>query len=356
MTGPWDSESVAETARAVTVPAGLLLITPSASGNELTELDDQGLLVSLVPPPKSEGEALANAIERDLEGADGKTVNVAGRSDAYGDDMTQAFIEAWQGRGGTIGGLTIYSTGPPVETSSDETSTTSEFDDSSSFDSSSTSFSSEASQITDGSPDAFVIADYAADFAGLASSLDSSGWDAETAWGTDGIAVPPTEEGAADSFEGMRAVVPGPPKDAEASTAFDDLFKSGDPKDVTQSRFAAQEFDATILCYLAAVKAGSIDGQKMADALVDITAPGGDEYTWEELPDAVEALENGDDIDYTGASGPINLNVDGDATAGVYDIFQYVEGLLDLSGEVPAESPEPPSTTDTDTTDEGEGE
>ena len=36
--------------------------------------------------------------------------------------------------------------------------------------------------------------------------------------------------------------------------------------------------------------------------------PRGDQYTWEELPEAIEALQNGDDIDYQGASGPIDLD------------------------------------------------
>ena len=71
-----------------------------------------------------------------------------------------------------------------------------------------------------------------------------------------------------------------------------------------------------MLCYLAAVAAGSTDGQEMADKLIDITAPGGDEFTWQQLPDAIKALENGKDIDYTGASGPIDMDVHGDPTAG----------------------------------------
>ena len=41
------------------------------------------------------------------------------------------------------------------------------------------------------------------------------------------------------------------------------------------------------------------------------------------LPDAVEALQNGDDIDYQGASGAIDMDENGDATAGVYDIYEY---------------------------------
>ncbi len=64
----------------------------------------------------------------------------------------------------------------------------------------------------------------------------------------------------------------------------------------------------------------------MADALVDLTAPGGTEYTWQQLPETIEALQNGDDIDYTGASGALDLDENGDATAGVYDIYQYTNG------------------------------
>ena len=59
-----------------------------------------------------------------------------------------------------------------------------------------------------------------------------------------------------------------------------------------------------ILCYLAAVAAGSTDGEEMAAELQDVSGPGGDKYTFEQLPDAIKALQNGDDIDYEGASGP----------------------------------------------------
>ena len=105
--------------------------------------------------------------------------------------------------------------------------------------------------------------------------------------------------------------------------------------------YAAQEFDATVLCYLAAVAAGSTDGQKMADHLIDITAPGGDQFTWQQLPDAIKALEDGKDIDYTGASGPIDMDVHGDPTAGVFDIYRYSGNGLKVAGEIPAEKPNP---------------
>jgi hypothetical protein len=53
----------------------------------------------------------------------------------------------------------------------------------------------------------------------------------------------------------------------------------------------------------------------MALMLIDNTAPSGTEYSWQELPDAAKALEAGEDINYMGASGPIDMDENGDASA-----------------------------------------
>jgi branched-chain amino acid transport system substrate-binding protein len=118
--------------------------------------------------------------------------------------------------------------------------------------------------------------------------------------------------------------------------AFADLFAQSEPRDVEQATFAAQNFDAVILCYLAAVAAGSTDGQEMADQVRDISAAPGDSYSFEDLPGAIEALQNGDDIDYEGASGAIELDEAGDPTEGVYDIQEFqANGELKEIDEVP---------------------
>jgi hypothetical protein len=101
----------------------------------------------------------------------------------------------------------------------------------------------------------------------------------------------------------------------DESAAFGELFDSSKPTGVKLAPFAAEAFDATILCYLAAVAAGSAEGKEMALMLIDNTAPAGTEYSWEELPDAVKALEAGEDINYMGASGPIDMDENGNASA-----------------------------------------
>jgi branched-chain amino acid transport system substrate-binding protein len=142
-------------------------------------------------------------------------------------------------------------------------------------------------------------------------------------------------------ISGMRGTAPGSPDKGEASTAFDTLYTSSDPKDVDRQTFDTQNFDATILCYLAAVAAGSTDGKEMADKVREVSAPPGTPYTWEQLPEAIKALQNGDDIDYQGASGAIDMDDAGDATAGVYDIYEFKGANADLEviGEQPVANP-----------------
>ena len=64
-------------------------------------------------------------------------------------------------------------------------------------------------------------------------------------------------------------------------------------------------------------------------------------FTWQQLPGAIKALEDGKDIDYTGASGPIDMDVHGDPTAGVFDVYRYSGNGLEVAGEVPVEKPNP---------------
>jgi branched-chain amino acid transport system substrate-binding protein len=317
LTGPWSSDAVAQTAQDIAIPAKVLEISPVPASKEVADLSDHDLIDSTALPESVEGSALSKAIDQDLGGAQGRSVNVAASSGSYGDTLSQDFIEDWQGKDGTISEQTVLAP-PPLSTSS-------------------------TVQITAGSPNAILLVDDLNGFSQLAPALSSSGsWDPSTAWGSDQLVSPslPDQVGA-EAIDGMRAVAPGAPEGDEASSAFADDFKSADPHTVKQAPFAAQEFDATVLCYLAAVAAGSTDGQQMADHLIDITAPGGEEFTWQQLPDAIKALEDGKDIDYMGASGPIDMDVHGDPTAGVFDVYQYSGDDMEVVGEVSVEKPNP---------------
>jgi branched-chain amino acid transport system substrate-binding protein len=304
-----------QVAKDVAIPAKTLEISPVSVGGDVADLSDHDLIDSTALPESLEGSALSQAIGRELGGEQGHTVNVAASNDTHGDTIRQDFIDAWQGQDGTIGGQVALA---PLQ------------------------LSTQASQITAGSPDAVLLIDDLSGFSQLAPALSSSfSWNPGTSWGSDQLVNPglPDLVGS-QTVNGMRALAAGAPRGEDASSAFVRDFTSAQPHNVKLAPFAAQEFDATVLCYLSAVAAGSTDGQQMADELIDITAPGGDEFSWQQLPDAIKALENGKDINYTGASGPIDMDVHGNPTAGVFDVYQYTPDL-EAVGEVSVSKPNP---------------
>ncbi len=314
--GAWASADTIATAQSVTIPDGVLEISPSSTSDEITGLDDNGLVNRTAPPDSFQGPTLADAIAKDLGSASGKTVNIGAQNTPYGTGLADTFSSAWEAMGGKVGEKVIYD--PEQAT-----------------------FDSEAQKITSGSPDVFVIIDYPDSFVKVGAALARTGnWDPTKAWGTDGLASSdlPGSVGAG-VVEGMRGTAPGSPDKGTAATAFDTLYKAAAPTDVGRQVFDSQNFDAVILCYLAAVAAGSTDGKDMADKLVGVSAPPGTKYTWQQLPDAIKALQDGKDIDYQGASGAIDMNSAGDATAGVYDIYQFKGGAIQIVGEVPVAAP-----------------
>jgi len=312
ITGAWASADTIPTAQSVTIPEGILQISPASTSDEITGLDDNGLVNRTAPPDRFQGPTLAKVISEDLGGAEGKTVNVGARNDAYGTGLADTFSSGWEELGGTIGQKVIYDPEQP-------------------------SYNSEAQQITSGNPDSFVIVDFPDPFVTVGPALQRTGnWDPSKAWGTDGLADQEVVEGVpANVIEGMRGTAPGSPDAGSGVKAFDKLWGA------ERETFDSQQFDATILCYLAAVAAGSTDGQEMADVLQDVTAPPGTKYTWEQLPQAISALQNGDDIDYEGASGGVDMTADGDATSKVYDLYEFKGGDINVYGEteivIPAE-------------------
>jgi branched-chain amino acid transport system substrate-binding protein len=315
LTGPWSPDAVMRVAKDVAIPAKTLEISPVSVGGDVANLSDHDLIDSTALPESLEGSALSQAIGGELGGEQGHTVNVAASNDTHGDTIRQDFVDAWQGQDGTIGGQVALT---PLQ------------------------LSTQASQITAGSPDAVLLIDDLSGFSQLAPALSSSfSWNPGTSWGSDQLVNPglPDLVGP-QTVSGMRALAAGAPRGEDASSAFVRDFTSAQPHNVKLAPFAAQEFDATVLCYLSAVAAGSTDGQQMADELIDITAPGGDEFSWQQLPDAIKALEDGKDIDYTGASGPIDMDVHGNPTAGVFDVYQYTPDL-EAVGEVSVSKPNP---------------
>ena len=315
--GAWASADTIPTAESVAIPDQVLLISPASTSDEITGLEDDGLVNRTAPPDSFQGPTLSTyLVEKALGGAQGNTINIGARNDAYGTGLDDTFGAAWEEAGGTIGEDVVYDVKLP-------------------------NYDTEAEQIVSGDPDGIVIIDFPETFNKVGPALVRAGFDPTKGFVTDGLISGDLAASAgADAVNGLRGTAPGVPDDDASAQAFDKAYTAADPKDVERQTFDAQNFDATILCYLAAVAAGSTDGQDMADVVRDVSGPPGDQYTWQQLSDAIDALENGDDIDYQGASGPIDMDENGDATAGVYDIYEFKDGTPTPVDEIVVTPPE----------------
>lgn len=303
--GPATSSDAIAVAQSVTSRQGLPQITPSATDAKITSLNDGGYVFRTAPSDALQGVALGQLVAQSIP--TGGAVSLAARNDAYG----EGFIRTVQSK---LRGLGIKTQGPVL------------------YDPSSSGFDSEAGKIVANSPAAYVIIDYPQTYQRMGAALLRTGkFDAHRLFTADGLAgdsiAALSKSIPTAALDGARGTRPGTPATGTALQAFLRRFAvSGGTK--THSPFDPQTFDATVLCGLAAIAAGSTDGAKVRDELTAVSAPPGAKYTFEQLPQAIKALRAGRDIDYQGVSGPIDFDKNGNPTAASYQQFSYRDGKL----------------------------
>ena len=305
--GPWASGETIPVAESVTVRENVLHISPSATAVRIRELDDEGLVNRTAPPDNLQAIALADRAEQLI--GERTTINVGGRNDFYGEGLVNEFARVWADeRGGKVAQKIIYDPEQP-------------------------SYNSEARRLVSGDPDGFVIVDFPETYEKVGPALVRTGeWDPEKTLITDGLASGQLPENVgAEATEGMRGTAPGAFAGG-APDAFGKLYEEA--RGPERQTFDSNNFDAVILCYLAAVAAGSTEGQDMAEEVRDVTGPPGEKFTFQQLDDAIRALEEGDDIDYEGASGPVDLDEVGDPSRYIYDHVRFEGGELEKEDTV----------------------
>ncbi|MGB8702186.1 MAG: amino acid ABC transporter substrate-binding protein, partial [Thermosynechococcaceae cyanobacterium] len=99
--------------------------------------------------------------------------------------------------------------------------------------------------------------------------------------------------------------------------AFRDRFRKTYHTDPTI--YDPNTWDAAALAVLAAASAQATTGTALRDRLREVANPPGKAVV--EVCDGLQQLRQGQDIDYQGVSGTVDLNAEGDVT-GSYDVWQ----------------------------------
>jgi branched-chain amino acid transport system substrate-binding protein len=131
----------------------------------------------------------------------------------------------------------------------------------------------------------------------------------------------PTSPNVAEGVFGTNPdTQPGTKEYNEFRTLFASYFPLGkDPTGVAKDApaFTANAFDAAILVALAIQKAGTIvDRNAVRQALFSVATPPGRPYTPAQVGEALLAVQRGEDIDYKGASGAVDIEPNGNVKSG----------------------------------------
>jgi ABC-type branched-subunit amino acid transport system substrate-binding protein len=309
LAGAWASDNTIPVGQSVAARQQVPLISPASTSPAITDLPDDGYVFRTAPSDALQGQVLADAVGEEF-GADA-TINVAARNDAYGEGIATEFANDFNDAGGTASEPLLYDV------------------DASSYD-------SEASEIVSGDPDGYVIIDFEDPYGRVGSALARTGeFDAEKMWTADGLAfdrIPNTIPD--DALDGASGTRPATPEDTEVASAFTELYESSNEGPKARGTFDAQNFDAVSLCILAAVAAGSADGPAIQDKIQEVSGPPGDKYDYTQMADAITALQSGEDIDFDGVSGPIDLDDNGDPTSATYEVYSYDNGRISVEEQV----------------------
>ncbi|MEX2374206.1 MAG: ABC transporter substrate-binding protein, partial [Dehalococcoidia bacterium] len=106
-----------------------------------------------------------------------------------------------------------------------------------------------------------------------------------------------------DSLEGMKGTAPNAGPETEAYQAWEAAY-TAEYGTVPNLPFIKEAYDAVVAIALAAEAAGSNDGAAIRDQLRAVAGPDGDVYVpgAEGVAAALEAIQNGEDIDFQGAA------------------------------------------------------
>jgi len=127
-------------------------------------------------------------------------------------------------------------------------------------------------------------------------------------------------------------VSPGNPSDLDGLTVYG--ASGGDEFNERLSEtvggniiFGGQAYDCVMVLALAALAAGTVNGPELIAVVPDITRGGQKCTTYREC---AALLADGVDIDYDGASGPVELDDVGDTTVGRYAVANVRGGTLEV--------------------------
>lgn len=276
----------------VTVPQGVMNISPSATSPALSSIEDNGLFFRTSPSDARQGAILAQVVmDRGYD-----EVAVTFTNNDYGKGFADSFVAAYEGIGGKVTLSAAHEDGRA-------------------------DYSAEVGALSAAGGDALVVLGYI-DQGGLGvmrSAIDTGAFDVFA--GGDGMYGASLLETLGDDLEVWFGTLPG-----SAIEGDDPFVAISEAAGIgIDGPYVRESYDAAALMLLSMQAAGEATAAAAEHVMAIANAPG-EKIAAGELARGLELVAAGTDIDYVGASG-VELIEPGESS-GVYREYELVDGVL----------------------------
>jgi branched-chain amino acid transport system substrate-binding protein len=302
--GGLTSVSLLAAAHGVTIPNGVLLISPTATAPLITTLEDRDFVFRTVPSDADQGWMLGKLVYD--QGF--RNVALTYVDNDYGSGIADTFRNSFENLGGTV-----------VNAQSHEPNKS--------------SYLPELTSLAQGNPEALVLIAFAASSGVtiIKESLEHGFF--KQFIGTDSLRDDLLiKQVGADRLKGIFFTSPVSVPGSSALAKFEKNYSAA--YKTTQGKlFIANTYDAVMLTALAIEQAGSTDRTAVRDALRIVCCAPGETIEPGEWAKAKADIAAGKHIHYEGASGPCDFDENGDVT-GAYGHFVIEKGAYKEVGLV----------------------
>jgi branched-chain amino acid transport system substrate-binding protein len=269
--------------------AGVVEFSPANTSPAFDDpkTDPHNLYFRTSPSDVLQGAVLANTILGDGH----QNVAILARQDSYGELLASQVEKGIKAGGGTVTSKQLYSADAQ-------------------------NFTAEVNKIASQKPDAVALIAFNETTKIIPAMISAGvGPKAQQIYFVDGNTADYSKDFPKGTLTGVKATYPG----AQLTGDFKKRLLKTDPK-LKDFTYGPESYDATTLIALAAVEAKSDSPSEFSKHIIDVSE-GGTKCT--DFKSCADLLNKGEDIDYDGVSGPVDLGKTGSPTKATIGIFQY---------------------------------
>ena len=290
-------------AQSVTVPAGVLQISPASSSPTITTLDDNDLVWRTRVNDRFQAVAMGQIIQ-----------NQGGSSAAVlyiNNDFGQALADTFEQRfAGETTAKVAYESGQ-------------------------SSYQQQLSQLYDDDPDWVAFAGYPESGTTILKQWNEGGFGGNWVLHTSVLNQDFVSNVGTDILSGMYAARPLTPT-GQASNQFKSDYADEFPNSNVFTPYSWNSYDAVTSWALAVHQAGTTDSNTVKQELRPVSNPPGQEVSYGGFEAGAQAIDDGTDIDYNGPSGSVNYDANGEVAADIAVIRITDAGEFEETRTIPA--------------------